>query len=159
MIHRDEKIPSVVLLCCSVPTKSRKAAISCQRGGGEVGPRLDRVRPHLNGLGNLVPGTRLDLGRSTQKEQVGGETDPPKISCTFGDLTNAKYHISSYIFSSHFFQSLNSSLYYWKQRHIFHLSHGESGGVVSLKAVGLLHSVSTRPSIATWEGKTILGNL
>ena len=114
LIYRDENIPSVVLLRCSVPTKSRKAAINCQRGGGEVGPRLDRVRPHLNGLGNLVPGTRLDLGRSTQKEQVGGETDPPKISCTFGDLTNAKYHISSYKFSSHCFQSLNSGLYYWK---------------------------------------------
>ena len=33
----------------------------------------------------------------------------------------------------------------------FYLSQGERGGLVSLNAVGLLHNVSTRPSMATWE--------
>ena len=31
----------------------------------------------------------------------------------------------------------------------FYLSQGERGGLVSLNAVGLLHNVSTRPSMAT----------
>ena len=52
-IYRDENIPSVVLLCCSVPTKSRKAAINCQTGGGEVRPKLDRVPIWVVGRSDL----------------------------------------------------------------------------------------------------------
>ena len=122
LIYRDEKITSVVLLCCSVPTKSRKAAMNCQRAGGEVRPRLDRV-PIWVGWG-----TRLDLGRfSVLHSEVGGETDPPcqstlpPLTHLFGDLTNAKYHISAYIFSSHF--STVSVLQ--KHKHIFTTCHKE----------------------------------